>query len=575
MQDVMDNSACKYAVDMKDACEAYDECFKAKKRAYDLYEKGVRTDEADRKVEWRGTKRMRCIIIAFEDGKIENSEITKCKMKTHSTDHLKIKYPVLPKLVLCKVPGLYPYTADYKKAEFAKLPALAKGKMDANPCTGVAAIATDPAPGSPKSCKCERVTMNGPYAAGGMVRCTNCLQVRRSKEKNSCPASTKLFSPQSRQDWDTFIKSAQPLRAPNWIIDVTRPQNGCGGCTRFPMNPGVKQQKTWRTSDGSPWWLRSTKYNEPNGDYHANCYLDLWHNPRNANKITFNDGSCSYHSKSYYCQASKLSLKPKPGSPKGCACKKVEIAKGFLYTGGMLIKCENCLKVYKSSQKNSCPYHTKIFAPSSRTDWKAFIASAKPLRAPHWIIDVTRPQNGCGGCTKHPMNSKVAPQASWGTSDKAPWWLRSTKYNEPNGDYTANCYLDLWHTPANENSVTWNDGRCGYRSKSYYCQLAKVKKKETTTTLAPPWKICCKAKIAKCLACVQKLPVEEFCAKFPSTAGCPLSKISTKPKNGSPSSCKCERVALKGMYAAGALLKCTNCLNVSKSTDKDSCPQGT
>jgi hypothetical protein len=92
------------------------------------------------------------------------------------------------------------------------------------------------------------------------------------------------------------------------------------------------------------------------------------------------------------------------------------------------------------------------------------------LRAPHWIIDVTRPQNGCGGCTRHVMNSGNAAQSTWRTSDKSAWWLRNTRYNEPNGDYTANCYLDLWRTPANENSITWNDGRCNYRSKSYYCQ---------------------------------------------------------------------------------------------------------
>jgi hypothetical protein len=57
------------------------------------------------------------------------------------------------------------------------------------------------------------------------------------------------------------------------------------------------------------------------------------------------------------------------------------------------------------------------------------------LRAPHWVIDVTRPQNGCGGCTRHAMNSGVAAQKTWQTSDKSAWWLRNSRYNEPNGDY--------------------------------------------------------------------------------------------------------------------------------------------
>ena len=130
------------------------------------------------------------------------------------------------------------------------------------------------------------------------------------------------------------------------------------------------------------------------------------------------------------------------------------------YSPGLLIKCKGCLDVYKSTQKNSCPMGTKIFAPRTRGDWKTFIDSATPLRSPHWIIDVTRPANGCGGCTRNAMNSANLAQKTWRTADGTPWWLRSTTYNEPNGDYNANCYLDLWHNPQNENSVTWNDGRC-------------------------------------------------------------------------------------------------------------------
>merc|ERR1719265_641021 len=168
----------------------------------------------------------------------------------------------------------------------------------------------------------------------------------------------------------TFIKSAKPVRAPHFIIDVTRPQNGCGGCTRHPMNSGNRHQKTWRTSDGSPWWLRSTRYNEPNGDYHANCYLDLWHTPRNPDRITWNDGRCHYHSKSYYCERQKISSKCGKGSPKSCTCKQVQLS--GKYSAKVLMKCDQGIKVYKSTQKNSCPKGMKIFSPASREDWKTF-----------------------------------------------------------------------------------------------------------------------------------------------------------------------------------------------------------
>jgi len=332
-------------------------------------------------------------------------------------------------------------------------------------------ISTNPKPGSPTGCLCKKVELNGAYTAGLLLKCSGCLDVRRANDKNSCPSGTKIFAPKSRVDWKTFIDSATPLRNPHWIIDVTRPQNGCGGCTRHPMNSQQAAQATWRTSDNSPWWLRSTRYGEPNGDYSANCYLDLWHAPGNEDTVTFNDGRCNYHSKSYYCQMRKVSLRPKAGSPRGCLCEKVELT--GRYTPGLLIKCKGCLDIRKATQKNSCPKGMKIFAPRTRADWKTFIESAQPLRSPHWIIDVTRPANGCGGCTRHAMNSANAAQKTWRTSDGSAWWMRSNTYSEPNGDYSANCYLDLWRSPPNENSVTWNDGRCNYHANSYYCQLAK------------------------------------------------------------------------------------------------------
>jgi len=293
IQDQMDGAACKRAIDMKDACEQYAECYHEKFDAYKIAEKNVKVEGKDRKAEWRGLKRMQCLMAGFKDGKMTNAEVIQCKEQTHTVTHLYIKYPLLDPLVLCRVPRAYPNTAPYKKAEFAPLPALAKGKEGANECSGLLEIPTRPMAGSPKSCKCERVTLNGPYSAGPIVRCTNCLDARRTADKNSCPENTKLFSPRSREDWKTIINSVKPLRAPHWIIDVTRPQNGCGGCTGSSMNSGNKNQKTWRTNDGTPWWLRSTKYSEPNGDYHANCYLDLWRTPKSENSITWNDGSAA------------------------------------------------------------------------------------------------------------------------------------------------------------------------------------------------------------------------------------------------------------------------------------------
>jgi len=478
LQDQMDGTSCKRAVEMKDACESYAECYFDKKSAYVSLEKMVKQEEKDRQGEWRGLERMQCLIKAFGSGKVSAAEVLGCKKKVYSVGHLVVKYPTLPVLKKCEVPLDYPNTPSYKAVNFAPLPALAKGKQDAYQCTGLLEVSTTPREGSPKTCKCSRVTLNGPFSPGPLVKCVNCLDVRRTQEKNSCPEGTKIFSPRSRSDWKTFLASALPLHAPNWIVDVTRPLNGCPGC-KTAMNSNNPRQRSWTTSDGSPWWLRSTGFNEPSGDYHATCYLDLWSKgKRNEDSITFNDQTCNYHSKSYYCQTASIPMNPKKGSPRGCVCKN--IALNGIYSAGALLRCDGCLRVSRSLQRNSCPVGTKIFSPASRADWTTFLHSATPLRSPHWIIDVTQPQNGCGGCTKNAMSVRNPAQATWRTSDGSKWWLRSTRYSEPNGDYHANCYLNLG-SMANENSVTFNDKDCKYNSNSYYCQPAKTKIKP-----APP-----------------------------------------------------------------------------------------
>jgi len=470
LQDQMDGASCKRAVEMKDACETYSECYMDRTKVHAESVKDVKVEEKDRKAEWRGLKRMQCLITAFEDGSIKNSEIEECRKTTHTTDHLTIKYPEVPELVSCSVPNLYPSTPEYKLKEFAVLPALARGKEEANECTGVVEINTVPAKGSPDTCKCERVTLNGPYSAGPIVKCSHCKDVRRSKDRNSCPDGTKLFSPRSASDWKTIVQSAGLVKDPSFIVDVTNPKEGCGACKNAAMNSHTKQGNSWHTSDGSPWWLRSTKFTEPNGNYHPNCYLGI-HEFGDENKITFDDHNCEFHSKSYYCQLKSGNFEPKQGSPASCACKPVVLTGS--YSAGALIRCTECLDVHRSLDKNSCPVGTKIFSPANAKDWKTFLDSAKPLRSPNWIIDVTRPQNGCGGCQKHPMNSKTPAQMTWRTADGSPWWLRSSLYTEPNGDYEANCYMDLWKTPFSETSIMFNDGKCNYHANSYYCQPVK------------------------------------------------------------------------------------------------------
>lgn len=485
MQDQMDAASCGYATNIKDACEEYEECYSAKKGAFNTAAATVAKNAIDRKAEWRGLQRMMCIVTAFSDGNVTNVEINACQKKTHNTGNFTIIAPTLPSLAVCSVPKEYPTTPEYKKKQFAVLPELAKGKIDANRCPGLKAISTTPRTGSPKTCKCVRLTMNGPYSAGPLVKCENCLDIKRSTDKNSCPVGTKLFSPSSRQDWKTFIRSTGgvALRAPHFVVDITR---STSSSKSIPWTTGRAMssisQRSWVTGDKSPWWLRTAAVGLT-GDYTANCFMNIL-KAKSEDDITTNFRKCDYHSKSYFCQLKKVATQPKEGSPAGCTCNRVDLTGDF--SAETLIKCTGCLEVSKSLQKNSCPHGTKLFAPASRQDWKTFLASTTVLRSPNFIIDVTRPTNGCGGCGKEPMNSASKTQATWRTSDGAPWWLRSTTYFQPKADYLANCYLDVWGG-ATENAVTfgsssssWTGAKkkykgCEYRSNAYYCQTAKIR----------------------------------------------------------------------------------------------------
>merc|ERR1719265_1016658 len=86
IQDNMDGASCKWAIDSKDACEAYAECWKVNKGEYDAAKKQVQKDEPPRHAEWKGLKRMDCIIRAFGGANgITMADILRCKAENHST----------------------------------------------------------------------------------------------------------------------------------------------------------------------------------------------------------------------------------------------------------------------------------------------------------------------------------------------------------------------------------------------------------------------------------------------------------------------------------------------------------
>ena len=60
-----------------------------------------------------------------------------------------------------------------------------------------------------------------------------------------------------------------------------------------------EKARAWKAVDGGSWWLRDTKYGEPIGDYHANCWLGM--SCHTCNDYAFNDMSCGYSTTKYLC----------------------------------------------------------------------------------------------------------------------------------------------------------------------------------------------------------------------------------------------------------------------------------
>ena len=89
-------------------------------------------------------------------------------------------------------------------------------------------------------------------------------------------------------------------RNPNLILDVTRPLDKCYGIEKISMKSTTAHKNWWKTSDGSPWWLRDSAFEQTCEDYRSNCYLNVY--DVNPDNVQFNFGNCSFSSTDYLCQ---------------------------------------------------------------------------------------------------------------------------------------------------------------------------------------------------------------------------------------------------------------------------------
>eukprot|EP00808_Paulinella_micropora_P001711 g38972.t1 len=139
------------------------------------------------------------------------------------------------------------------------------------------------------------------YSACGLLLVTNGDQINRKDDVNSCPSGWKLYAPRSRADFIT-VKALVPDGDWLYLAGVTKATDGNDGLSSQPMNSASRPQ--WVTSDNTSWWLRSTSYSEPSGDYTANCYLGYGALPNFAGgeELHIIDNQCSYSNNSYLCQ---------------------------------------------------------------------------------------------------------------------------------------------------------------------------------------------------------------------------------------------------------------------------------
>jgi hypothetical protein len=102
---------------------------------------------------------------------------------------------------------------------------------------------------------------------------------------------------------------------------------------------------------------------------------------------------------------------------------------------------------------------------------------SKTLNAPLYaylrvLTGIVKPTAGNTPCRGGIMNygncSGVAN--SWKATDGGMWWVRDTSHSEPQGDYTANCFLGIDWTAGSlvASDIKFYDQSCGPSTGSYY-----------------------------------------------------------------------------------------------------------
>lgn len=157
---------------------------------------------------------------------------------------------------------------------------------------------------------CDMTTDGGGYS---YYPCQGCTSVSHVTDNDGCKQrGMSVVIPRTQAHWGsiaTFITSTMGSNYGTYLSTVPgiyKPYDGrndCAGGMGVMNYDACNGYNTWRATDGGRWWLRSSGYSEPDGDYNANCYLgDIanigWNG--DTSNIPFNDANCGYSTGNYY-----------------------------------------------------------------------------------------------------------------------------------------------------------------------------------------------------------------------------------------------------------------------------------
>lgn len=134
--------------------------------------------------------------------------------------------------------------------------------------------------------------------------------------------------------------------------------------------------------------------------------------------------------------------------------------------------CTGCTATTLRTQTNGCPAGTDYAAPRSPNWWDA--AWTWSGNSSYFAV-MSGVYKTAGGSTyvsyaMRDPNYYGSGAPDWRVADGGRWWLRDTNYSEPNGDYTANGWLQNRGTSqSGTGDRTFNDGGAYSTGTNYIC----------------------------------------------------------------------------------------------------------